>query len=75
MNTFFHYTVAKKLEYKEFEKINHLLDQKLCFFYIKGVVFAWQGVRVQLVGENFIRLAKDHFWYQVYHNPLYSRHT
>jgi hypothetical protein len=55
----FHYTTTKKLEYKEFKTIDHLLDQKLCFFDIKGVVFAREGIRIQIVDENFIGLAND----------------
>jgi hypothetical protein len=52
--TIFHHIVAKKLEYKEFKTIDHLLDEKLCFYDIKGVVFAREDIRVQLVDENFI---------------------
>jgi hypothetical protein len=47
------------LEYKEFKTIDHLLDQKLCFYDDKGILFAREGIRVQLVDENFIGLAND----------------
>jgi hypothetical protein len=52
--TFFNHTTAKQLEYKEFKTIDHLLDQKLCFYDIKGVVFTQEGIRVQLVDKSFI---------------------
>jgi hypothetical protein len=69
--TFFHHKVAKKLEYKEFKRIYHLLNHKWCFFDVEGVVFAREGIRVQLVVENLIGLANDLLWYQVSRNPLY----
>jgi hypothetical protein len=47
--TGFHHIVVKKLEYKEFKTIDHLLDQELCFSGIKGVVFAREDIREQLV--------------------------
>jgi hypothetical protein len=57
--TFFHHRVAKKLEYKEFKTIDHLLDQKMYFYVIKGIVFTREGIKVQLVDENVIGLGND----------------
>jgi hypothetical protein len=71
----FHHTVAKKLEYKEFKTIGHLLNHKWHFSDVEGILFAWEGIRVQLVDENIIGFANDLLWYQVFHNSLYSRHT
>jgi hypothetical protein len=90
----FHHTVAKKLEYKEFKTIDHLLNLKWRFydtwvdintkdhllnlkwrFYdIVGIVFAREGIRVQLVDEDVIGLANDLLWYLVSNNPVYSWH-
>ena len=75
MITGFHHTVAKKLEYKEFKTIDHLLNLKWRFYDIVGIVFTLEGIRVQLVDEDVIGLANDLLWYQVSNNPLYSRHT
>jgi hypothetical protein len=36
--TFFHNTVAKKLEYKEFKTIDHILNNKWRFYDIEGTV-------------------------------------
>jgi hypothetical protein len=55
----FHHTVAKKLEHKEFKTIYHLLNHKWCFFDVEDILFAREGIRVQLVDENFIGLAND----------------
>jgi hypothetical protein len=55
----FHHTVAKKLEYKEFKTIDHLLNRKWRFFDVEGILFTREGIRVQLVDENFIGLAND----------------
>ena len=74
-DNFFHHTVAKKLEYKEFKTIDHLLNLKWRFYDIVGIVFTLEGIRVQLVDEDVIGLANDLLWYQVSNNPLYSRHT
>jgi hypothetical protein len=73
--TFFHHTFAKKLEYKEFKTIDDHLNLKWRFYDIEGIVFTREGIRVQLVDEDIIRLANDLLWYQVSNNPLYSRHT
>jgi hypothetical protein len=48
--------VAKKLEYKEFKTIDHLLNLKWRFYDIEGTVFTWDGIRVQLVDEDVIGL-------------------
>ena len=74
-DNFFHHTVAKKLEYKEFKTIDHLLNLKWRFYDIEGTVFAREGIRVQLEVEDVIGLANNFLWYQVSYNPLYSRHT
>jgi hypothetical protein len=47
---------------------------KKCFCDIKAIIFACEGIRVQLVDENIIGIANDLLWDQVSHNPLYSRH-
>jgi hypothetical protein len=57
--TGFHHTVAKKLEYKEFKTIDHLLNLKSRFYDIVGIVFTLEGIRVQLVDEDIIGLAND----------------
>ena len=59
MITGFHHTVAKKLEYKEFKTIGHFLNNKCCFSDVEGILFAREGIRVQLVDENVIGLAND----------------
>jgi hypothetical protein len=61
VDTFFHHTVAKKLEYKEFKTIDHLLNLKWRFYDIVGIVFTLEGIRVQLVDEDVIGLANDLF--------------
>jgi hypothetical protein len=63
------------MEYKEIKTMDHLLNHKWCFFDVEGILFAREGIRVQLVDENFIGLANDLLWYQVSHNPLYIGHT
>jgi hypothetical protein len=68
----FHHTVAKKLEYKEFKTIERRLNHKWYLFDVKGILFAWEGIKVQLGDENVIGLANDLLWYQVCHNPLYQ---
>jgi len=62
MITGFHHTVAKKLEYKEFKTIDHLLNLKWRFYDIEGIVFAREGIRVQLVDEDISGLANDLLW-------------
>jgi hypothetical protein len=59
---FFHHIVAKKLEYKEFKTIGHLLNLKWRFYDIEGIVFTQYGIRVQLVDEDVIGLANDLLW-------------
>jgi hypothetical protein len=54
--TGFHHTVAKKLEYKEYKTIDHLLNLKWRFYDIVGIVFTIEGIRVQLVDEDVIGL-------------------
>jgi hypothetical protein len=54
-----HRTIAKKLEYKEFKTIDHLLYHKLRFPYVKGIVIARECIRVQLADEDVIGLAND----------------
>jgi hypothetical protein len=61
--TIFNHIVAKMLEYKEFKTIDHLLDHKWRFFDVEGILFTREGIRVQLVDENFIWLANDLLWY------------
>jgi hypothetical protein len=60
--TGFHHTVAKKLEYKEFKTIDHLLNLKWRFYDIVGIVFRLEGIRVQLVDEDISGLAYDLLW-------------
>jgi hypothetical protein len=72
---FFHHTFAKKLEYKEFKTIYHLLNLKWRFYGIEGIVFTRKGIRVQLVDEDVIGLANDLLWYLDSYNLLYLRHT
>jgi hypothetical protein len=60
------------LEYKEFNTIDNLLNYKWCFPDVKGIVFAREGIRVQLVDEDVIGLANDLLWFEVSYNPLYS---
>jgi hypothetical protein len=72
---FFHHTVAKRLEYKEFKTIYHLLNLTCRFYDIEGIVFTRVSFRVQPVDEDIIGLANDFLWYQVSYNPLYSRRT
>ena len=55
----FHHTVAKKLEYKEFKTIDHILSHKRRFYDIEGTVFAREGIRVQLEVEDVIGLANN----------------
>ena len=62
MITGFHHTVAKKLEYKEFKTIDHLLNLKWRFYDIVGIVFTLEGIRVQLVDEDISGLANDLMW-------------
>ncbi len=62
MITGFHHTVAKKLEYKEFKTIDHLLNLKWRFYDIVGIVFTLEGIRVQLVDEDISGLANDLLW-------------
>jgi hypothetical protein len=50
---------VKKLEYKEFKTVDHLLNLKLRFYDIEGIVFTRDGIRVQLVDEDVIGLAND----------------
>jgi hypothetical protein len=47
------------MEYKEIKTMDHLLNHKWCFFDVEGILFAREGIRVQLVDENFIGLAND----------------
>jgi hypothetical protein len=47
------------MEYKEFKKIGHLLNHKWCFFDVEDILFTREGIKVQLVHENVIRLAND----------------
>jgi hypothetical protein len=68
---FFHHTVIKRLKYKEYKTIYHLLNLKWHFYDIEGIVFRWVGIREQLVDEDVIGLANDLLWYQVSYNPLY----
>jgi hypothetical protein len=51
--------LLKKLEYKEFKTINHLLNHKWHFSHVEGILFTREGIRVQLVDENVIGLAND----------------
>jgi hypothetical protein len=68
------HTVAKKLEYKEFKTIDHLLNLKWRFYDIVGIVFTLEGIRVQLMDEDVIGLANDLLWYLGSNNPVYSWH-
>jgi hypothetical protein len=56
---FFHHTDAKRLEYKEFKTIYHILNLKCRFYDIEGIVFTRVGFRVQPVDEDIIGLAND----------------
>jgi hypothetical protein len=56
---FFHHTDAKRLEYKEFKTIYHLLNLKCRFYDIEGIVCTRVGFRVQLVDDDIIGLAND----------------
>jgi hypothetical protein len=58
----FHHLVDKKLEYKEFNTTDHLLNYKWRFPDFKGIVFGQEGIRVQLVDEDVIGLANDLLW-------------
>jgi hypothetical protein len=71
MAPFSHHTVDKRLKYKEYKTIDHLLNLKWRFCDIEGIVFRWVGIREQLVDEDIIGLANDLLWYQVSYNPLY----
>jgi hypothetical protein len=62
MAPFFHHTVAKRLKYKEFKTIDHLLNPKWRFYDIEGIVFTRVGIREQLVDEDVIELANDLLW-------------
>jgi hypothetical protein len=71
MAPFFHHIVVKRLKYKEYKTIDHLLNLKWRFYDIEGIVFRRVGIREQLVDEDVIGLANDLLWYQVSYNPLY----
>jgi hypothetical protein len=71
MAPFFHHTVIKRLKYKDYKTIDHLLNLKWRFYDIEGIVFRRVGIREQLVDEDVIGLANDLLWYQVSYNPLY----
>jgi hypothetical protein len=47
------------MEYKEIKTMDHLLNHKWHFSLVEGILFAQEGIRVQLVDENITRLASD----------------
>jgi hypothetical protein len=47
------------LEYKKFTTICHLLNHKWRFLDGEGILFAREGIRIQLVDEKVIGLAND----------------